>query len=183
MAASITIATNWKIFVIQGVLALIFALLTWFYPEATLGIFIFIFAAFFILDGATRVWLALQQKKQGASWGFTLCAGLLGLIAGIATLSMPAITTFVMLYLVAFWAIAIGVLEIVAGFSLKKHLSGYIWLIISGFVSVIFGAYLSLNPSNGILTMLWLVAIYAAVFGVLLIWFGLKLKSMVKEIA
>ncbi|MFY8275358.1 HdeD family acid-resistance protein [Pseudoalteromonas sp. SSDWG2] len=171
----------WPVFMMQGVAALIFSAVTWLLPQATLGALIAIFAAFFMFDGVSRVWLALKQKDSSPYWYLTLIAGALGIIAAIVTVAMPQLTAMVMLYLIAFWAVAIGVMEIVAAIKLSKYLDGTMLVLISGIISVVFGGYLMFNPGQGILAVLWLVAIYAFIFGIILCWLGFKMRSLQKQ--
>ncbi|MEC8350983.1 MAG: DUF308 domain-containing protein [Pseudomonadota bacterium] len=43
---------------------------------------------------------------------------------------------------------------------------------------MIFGGYLIFNPGAGIITLLWLVASYAIVFGIMMVLLALKLKKL-----
>jgi uncharacterized membrane protein HdeD (DUF308 family) len=83
-----------------------------------------------------------------------------------------------MLYFIAAWAIAIGVIEILIASKLRKEISNEWLLIGSGIISIIFGGYLIFNPGAGIITLLWLVATYAVVFGIMMVLLALKLKKM-----
>ena len=181
MSIAKSLPGQWPIFILQGLVAIIFAAIAWLSPQLTINVLIFIFAAFFLLDGGSRVWLALKQKGQNGYWFVTLIAGLLGIVAAIITLIMPQLTAYVMLYLIAFWAVAIGVTEIVAAVKLAKHLQGTTLILISGILSVLFGGYLIFNPGQGIIAMLWLVALYAFLFGLILCWLGVKLRTLEKQ--
>lgn len=48
-----------------------------------------------------------------------LIEGAVGIIAGVLTFAWPAITTFALLYMIAFWAILTGIFEIIAGIRLR----------------------------------------------------------------
>ena len=75
---------------------------------------------------------------------------------------------FVVLYLVAAWAIASGVLEIGAGLGVRTT-GGLSWLlVIVGVISIAFGIIAFAWPGATILTILWLVGAYALASGVLL---------------
>ncbi|MEM0516231.1 DUF308 domain-containing protein [Pseudoalteromonas sp. YIC-827] len=180
MTINTSLPGQWPIFVIQGIIAIIFAAVAWFSPQATIGALIFVFAAFFMFDGCSRVWLAFKQKQYSSYWHLTLIAGILGIVAAIVTVSMPQLTALIMLYLIAFWAIAIGLMEMAAAIKLFKHLQGVTLLLLSGVVSILFGIYLIVNPGQGIIAMLWLVAIYAFAFGIILCWLGFKLRALDK---
>ncbi|MEO2266403.1 HdeD family acid-resistance protein [Pseudoalteromonas pernae] len=180
MAINTSLPSQWPVFMMQGVIAIIFAAVAWFLPEVTLGALIFVFAAFFLFDGVSRIWLAFKQKSSSKYWYATLIAGVLGVIAAIITVSMPQLTALVMLYLIAFWAVAIGVMEVIAAIQLSKHIQGSMLILISGVLSVIFGVYLMVNPGQGIIAMLWLVALYALIFGIILCWLGFKLRGLAK---
>jgi uncharacterized membrane protein HdeD (DUF308 family) len=49
---------------------------------------------------------------------------------------------------------------------------------LSGILSIIFGVVLIVSPGAGILSILWLVAIYSIMFGVAMIVLGFRLRGM-----
>jgi uncharacterized membrane protein HdeD (DUF308 family) len=51
-------------------------------------------------------------------------------------------------------------------------------MILSGILSVVFGVLLIFNPILGGLTLLWLVASYAIVFGIFMIIFAFRVRGM-----
>ena len=101
----------------------------------------------------------------------------------MVTFLTPAVTALVLLYYIAFWAIGIGVLQIVAAIRLRKEIEGELWLILSGIVSVAFGVLLVARPGVGVLSVLWLIAFYAIVFGVTLIFLSFRVRGFVNRVA
>jgi uncharacterized membrane protein HdeD (DUF308 family) len=90
-------------------------------------------------------------------------------IAGLVTFFWPAITALVLIYVIAVWAIILGIFEIVEAFTLP-HAFGWEWaLALGGVLSVILGILLFLRPVAGILGLVWFIAIYAIIWGILLI--------------
>ena len=172
-----TLTKNWSVLLLRGVIAILFGLITWFAPEASLQVMLLVFAGYFLFDGILRVWVAIASKKSNPFWVLLLVGGLLSIIAAFVTLLAPNLTALLLLYYVAAWAIAIGVVEIFLAQKLRNEISNEWILIISGFISIIFGLYLVFNPGAGILTLLWLVAAYAIVFGALIVGLALKLKK------
>ena len=83
----------------------------------------------------------------------------------------------VLLYLVAFWAIFTGVLEIVAGIRLREVLTGEIWLILMGVLSLLFGLFILIFPGAGALALLFWIGAYALVFGFMLIVLAFRLRG------
>jgi uncharacterized membrane protein HdeD (DUF308 family) len=86
-------------------------------------------------------------------------------------------------FYVAIWAIATGLLEIVAAVRLRRQIEGEIWLGLAGIASVVFGVLLVARPGVGALTILWLIGAYAIAFGVVLLLLAFKVRSGVKRIA
>jgi uncharacterized membrane protein HdeD (DUF308 family) len=75
----------------------------------------------------------------------------------------------VLLYVIAVWAIVTGILEIVTAFSARLPLAIEWTLALAGLLSVALGVLLAILPGPGLLGLVWLIGIYAIVFGVLLI--------------
>jgi len=55
--------------------------------------------------------------------------------------------------------------------------------VVGGAASVAFGALLLARPGAGVLAVLWLIAAYAVVFGVLLVLLAFRARRFVKEVA
>jgi len=72
----------------------------------------------------------------------------------------------------------IGVSEIVIAIKLRQEIKGEWFLILMGVVSILFAIMLLWNPLPGALALVWLIASYAILFGVLGIIFGFRLRSL-----
>ncbi len=79
------------------------------------------------------------RTMEGQPWWALLIDGLLGIAVGIVAFAWPGITALALLYLIAFWAILTGVLEVIAAIRLRKEIEGEWLLAISGVLSVLFG--------------------------------------------
>lgn len=172
------VARNWWLLVLRGVLAILFAVMAFLWPGLTVIAMVYLFGAYALVDGVFAVGSAIQRAGARQSWWGSLIEGILGIAAGIATFFWPGVTALVLLTIIAFWAIATGVFEVVAAVQLRREIENEWAMGIAGVLSVVFGVLLILFPGAGILSVLWLVAAYALLFGVLLIVLGLRLRTM-----
>lgn len=172
---------NWWTLVARGVFAVLFGLLAIIVPGLTLAILVLMFGAYVLVDGAFNVYAALVGRGNQQHWWIGLLEGVIGVIAGILTFIWPAITGLILLYLIAFWAVLTGILEIMAAFQLRKEISNEWLLGLSGVLSSLFGVLLILSPSSGALAIAWVIGLYAMVFGGLLIWLGFRLRQIAQS--
>ncbi|TMJ14656.1 MAG: hypothetical protein E6H02_02940, partial [Bacillati bacterium ANGP1] len=114
-------------------------------------------------------------------WWPLVLIGLLGIAAGVVTLRWPGITALALLLVVAYWSIFRGILEIVGAVRLRNLIQGEGWLIFGGIASIAFGVLLVINPGSGLLAVVWLVGLYAVIFGIAQIMLGLRLRSLAGE--
>jgi uncharacterized membrane protein HdeD (DUF308 family) len=103
--------------------------------------------------------------------------GVAGIIAGVLAFILPGVTALVLLYLIAFWAIMTGIIEIIGAFYLRKEMDNEFWLGLAGVISVIFGVALVINPGSGALALIWVIGAYAIGFGMLLILLAFRVKN------
>ncbi len=141
-----------------------------------------LFGAFALADGAIGVWQALGARKDRENWWVLLLGGLLGIGVGVLTLFHPGVTALALLFYIAIWAVATGVLEIVAAIRLRKEIEGEWLLGLAGLASVAFGVLLVLQPAAGALAVLWLIAAYAIVFGALLVVLAFRARGFARRL-
>ena len=121
---------------------------------------------------------AIGGRRNNEHWWILLLIGLCGIGVGLLAFSNPAITTLVLLFYVAIWAIGTGLLEIVAAIHLRKEIHGEFWLALAGLLSIAFGMLLVARPAAGVLSVLWLIAGYATAFGVMLVVLAFRVRGV-----
>jgi len=174
---------SWWLLLLRGIAAIAFGVLTWVMPSVSLAVLVLLFGAYALADGILAAWMAIAGRGAHEHWWVLLLWGLVGIGAGILTFVAPGVTALALLFYIAVWAIATGVLEIVAAIRLRREVEGEWLMILAGIVSVVFGVLLVANPGAGALAVLWLIASYAVVFGVLLVILSFKARGMLKEAA
>jgi uncharacterized membrane protein HdeD (DUF308 family) len=167
------LARHWWALALRGVFAVLFGLLTFLIPGITLLTLVLLFGAYAILDGIFDIVSAV--RAPGRHWPLVL-EGVVGIIIGILTFLWPGITTMVLLYLTAFWAIFTGVLEIVAGIRLREVIANEWLLILMGVLSVLFGFLILIFPGAGALAIVIWIGAYALLFGIMLIALAFLLR-------
>jgi uncharacterized membrane protein HdeD (DUF308 family) len=155
----------------------VFGLLAFAWPAVTLAILVLLWGAYALADGVLALIAAFRVRDRGKPFWALLIVGMLGMVAGLLTFFWPGMTALVLLAFIAAWALVMGVFQIVAAIRLRKVIEGEWLLALSGLLSVFFGALMLLNPGVGALAVIWIIASYAVVFGVLLIALGLRLKG------
>jgi uncharacterized membrane protein HdeD (DUF308 family) len=169
-------AISWWSLVLRGVAAVGFGLLCFLAPGLSLSALVMLFGAYAFVDGISSIVLAFR-KTSGERWWALLLKGIVGLAAGVGTVLLPLVTALALVYLVAVWAIATGVLEIVTAVRLRKVIQGEWLLGLSGLASTLLGISLALFPGPGALALVFWLGAYALVSGVLLIALGIRARS------
>jgi uncharacterized membrane protein HdeD (DUF308 family) len=173
------LARYWWAVALRGVFAVLFGLMALIWPGITLIVLVALFGAYCLVDGVIALGTATFGGADAAGrrpW--LIVEGIAGVIAGVITFAWPSITTLVLLWLIAAWALVTGVMEIVVAVRLRRELQGEWLLILSGALSVLFGILLAVWPASGALAVVFLIGIYALVFGAVLVALGLRLRRL-----
>jgi len=168
---------NWAAVAVRGGAAAIFGLALLFWPAPTLLTLIYIFGIFVLVEGVAAVVSGFSQPQgAGISWGL-VAVGIIGILAGIATFVWPGVTGLILLYVIAFWAIAAGVTEIVAGIGLRQAANEWL-LIVTGIVSLFFGLILLFAPVAGALAVTFFIGFFGVIYGALQLILAFRLRSL-----
>jgi uncharacterized membrane protein HdeD (DUF308 family) len=177
------LSRNWWVLLLRGLIAVVFGVIVWLLPGISLAALVLLFGAYIMADGVLGVGTAITGRKKHEDWWVLLLWGLVGIGIGILTFLMPGVTALVLLFYIAIWAIATGILEIVVAVRLRKEVKGEWIFILSGLASVAFGVLLMARPAAGALAVLWLIGTYAVIFGILLVILAFRARTLVKEFA
>jgi len=165
---------SWVSLLLRGIVAIAFGILIFIWPKISLEVLVLLFGFYAVIDGILAIWIGFGGRKLDRDWWVFLVGGLFGIAIGVLTFWMPGITALALLFYIAIWAIATGILEIVAAVRLRREISGEWWAILGGIASIAFGVLLTLYPSAGALAVLWLIGFYALIFGILLVVLAFK---------
>lgn len=170
------ISRDWWIYVLRGILAIAFGLLAIIWPGLTIGVLVVLFGIYVIFEGFLALSAAFRHRQRPI-WWVLLLEGLAGIVVGIFAFIWPGLTAVILLIFIAIWAILTGILEIAAAIQLRRQLKGEWALGLTGVLSIMIGVLLLSNPGAGALAVVWLIGIYAILFGVLLTILGFKVKN------
>jgi uncharacterized membrane protein HdeD (DUF308 family) len=169
---------NWHWIALRGVAAVIFGVLALVWPGAAIFALVVLFGAYALVEGIFALIAAFKLRERGRPMWTFVVIGILGILAGIVTFVSPGVTALVLLTFVAVWAFFMGIFQIVAAIRLRKEIE-HEWLLgLSGALSVLFGVVMLARPVEGAVAVVWLIAVYAIVFGILLIVLGFRLKNL-----
>ena len=177
------LAKNWWMLLVRGLFAILFGLLAYAWPGLTLLVLIVLFGIHALVDGVIALSAAMTNRGASSRTGLLVITGLLDIAFALIAFFWPGETALFLILLIGAWAVIRGIFEIVAAIQLRKEISNeWLW-ILGGILSLIFGLFVIAAPGAGALALVWVIASYAILFGILMIAFSLRLKGHVRAIA
>lgn len=154
---------------------MLFGLFAVVWPGLTLAVLVIIYGAYAVVDGVFTV-IAGFRSVDGRRRALLLAEGILGVVAGLIAFVWPGITAVILLYIIAFWAIIGGLLRIATAILLRREIQNEWAMAASGALSVLLGVILAVLPGVGLLSLAWLIGIFALGVGATLIWLAFKVR-------
>jgi uncharacterized membrane protein HdeD (DUF308 family) len=173
-----TLKRHWWVPVIRGIAAIVFGVIAFVYPGLTIATLVLFFGAWVLIDGIFRIVGAIGHRASDPDWGWQLVIGILGIVVGLLTFHAAQITALALAIYIAAWALMIGASEIAIAVKMRREIKGEWFLILMGLASIVFAVLLLWNPIAGAAAVIWLIAWYAVVLGILAIFFGFRLRSL-----
>ncbi len=178
MAVTIGLARWWWTLILRGVVAIVFGVLAFVAPAFGIALLVVLFAVWAIIDGVNNLLTGIRTRSQDRSWWLEILEGIVGVVAGVIALALPAFAAEVLVLLIAVWAILTGVIEIWLAIRLRRVIEGEAWMALAGVASILFGMVVILFPAAGALSIVWLIGSFAIAFGVFLVLLGWRLRRI-----
>jgi uncharacterized membrane protein HdeD (DUF308 family) len=173
-----TLTYNWWMLALRGLLSIAFGALAFLWPAFGLLVIAYLFGIYATLDGVLAVVAALTGKSQERPWWSLILEGVFGVSAGVLTFIWPEVTLLVILAMIAFWAVATGVFQIVAAIRLRDEIEGEWLLGLGGVLSICFGLAMIVVPDFGLWAIAFMVAVFSLVSGALMLVLAFRMMRI-----
>ena len=167
----------WWVFLVGGIALVLFGVLALINPAVALLVLSIYFAASVMVHGLVSTAGALQHRDH-EGWWVILLMGLLGVGVGLYALLNPPVSMAAFVYLVAFMAIFLGVSLGMLGYRIRQQTDREWMLYLTAALSLLWGLFIVLQPAAGALSVVYTIATWALVIGVLKILFALKARKL-----
>jgi uncharacterized membrane protein HdeD (DUF308 family) len=161
---------------LRGILAIAVGIIALVWPGVTILALVYLFAIYAFVDAVLQSMRAFSSTNSGSVIGRLLLA-LLDVGAGVVAVVWPGPTALVLVLIVAIWAVAAGLAEIIAAFARGEIAGTRALFILAGLVSVAFGVVLFSRPDIGAVTLALLFGLFSLIFGVSEITMGIQLRG------
>jgi len=170
----------WWAVLLRGLCGIGFGVLAFTMPGLTLASLVMLFGWAAILGGVFEIAGAISGRGKSDDWWIWLLQGVVGVLVGALTFRTPEVTALVLLFFISVWALATGVLQIIAAIRLRHEIKNEGWMIVSGFASIALAVILLANPAVGALGLIYYIGGTALLSGLVLVLLALSLRRLAK---
>jgi len=174
---------TWEGLILRGVIAILFGAAMFARPASAVTGLVYLFGVFALIDGVFALVAGGHVAQMRGRWWPMFVAGILGIIVAVVAFARPGVTALGLVAYVSVWAILTGLAEVVAAYRLRRIIPGEWMLGFAGLMSVGFGILIAARPGAGMLSVVWLIAAFAVIFGALEIWLGFRLRGAERHLA
>jgi uncharacterized membrane protein HdeD (DUF308 family) len=111
---------KWWIFLVEGIISLIFGVMVFAWPAITVTILLYLVAAWAIITGLIEMIVGMTEDEGVIGKWLLTITGILSLIIGILMFLFPLKTLEVVMWLVGLYAFIVGVALTIFSFQLKE---------------------------------------------------------------
>lgn len=179
-----TMIRNWWVIALRGLVALVLGVVMLLMPSGeAAGLIVIFIGAYAIVDGILAMVIAVVNRPPHKDRMWLFIEGVIGVLAGIAIFIAPVLAAFILLYIIAFWALVTGILEIIWSIAQWKHLPDNWLMLLGGIFSALLGILIFTNIEFGAAFVVMVTAVYLILFGVMLVALSFSFKNALRPVS
>jgi uncharacterized membrane protein HdeD (DUF308 family) len=176
------LARAWKLIAANGLAAILFGFVLVLWPEIGLTTIVAVVAVYALVRGVLSGIAAFTVPLPQSERAWLTLEAIVGTAIGVALLVWNDISAKALLYVVAAWAIALGVLMLAAAIQLPLSGGRRMLLALNGLIAGAFGAVMFIEPDVGAVAVVAMIAASFIVIGVMHVGFALDLRSIAADV-
>jgi uncharacterized membrane protein HdeD (DUF308 family) len=172
--------TAWWLYLLYGIAAVLFAIVTLFSPGNTIYALMLAFGALSLVDGVVSL-ASVFRKEVLLPNSLLVLYAVLSIGFGLLAIFKPLAVATAFLWVLALWLLIAGIARIVFAVAVRKVVNGEWLLVLSGVLTILLGVLFFAKPGLSMeVLMLW-VAAGVLVYGLLQIAMALRLRKRQKR--
>jgi uncharacterized membrane protein HdeD (DUF308 family) len=176
------LARAWKMILANGVAGIIFGFVLVLWPDIGLSTIVAVVAIYALVRGVLSGLASFTAPLPRTERGWLLLEAVVGTAIGIALLVWNDVSAKALLYVVAAWALGLGIVMLATAFQAPIEWQGKLLLGLNGMISAAFGAVMFIEPDTGSLAIVALIAAYIIVIGVMQVGLAVELRKLAGDV-
>lgn len=111
---------RWWVLLIQGLISAAFGVLAFINPALSIAYVVIMVSLWMLFASITLFMLARAQRAMGLSSGWSIAGAILSLALAVVAIAYPGLTVAAVIALIAWFALAIGVVHLVVAFRVRS---------------------------------------------------------------
>ena len=173
----------WWLLAIAGILCILAGIAVFVFPIQSFVVLSIIFGVLVLLVGAAQLIIASSSSNYLAMKGYWVVGGVLDILLGIFLCIYPNVTLMLLPVMMGIWMMYHSFMILAFGGDLENFsIKGSGGTIFGGILLLILSIMVLINPFGaGVATILVLTGVGLMVFGFILCWLSMKLRTIHKD--
>ncbi len=168
---------NWAWLALKGVIFSVFGIIALLATEIALVTMVWYLGLVTLIGGVLLGGGAfVVRKRTGGLSSVLALEAIVDIAIGALILAYPGFTVKVVVYVLGFWALVIGIIQILTALNLRRKGEAFVVNLINGVLAGVFGGVLLANPFEGALALTLIIGIFAIAFGIFMLVAAVRLK-------
>jgi uncharacterized membrane protein HdeD (DUF308 family) len=173
--------SNWVIFLVNGLIAILFGLLALLVPAETIKTITVYFGVILLLCGLIMFYFSYRNMQAKKSYLLLMAEAIFAVLIGAVIAFYPSGSLRIFLIMIGIWATIVGLLQIILSVQMKKKVSNHMMFTLNGVITLVFGVLLFYNPLGTVKSLFILIGLLAVVAGVILVYLAFKVKGIAEK--
>ncbi len=169
--------SNWVIYLVNGLVAVLLGLLLLFVSEAMILKLVRVFGAILLVAGLIMLYSSYKSMKSSKTYMMLMIEAIVAVLIGLVIAVAPGKSLNLFLTLFGIWAVIMGLVQIISAIRLRKKVSGHYLFSVNGVITLVFGLLLIYSPMATLGALITIIGILSLVSGLMMVYLGFKVRS------
>ena len=169
---------NWWFLAVNGCIFTLFGLLMLFFTPEFIKTLLLYFGIVMLIGGGIMLLAGINNIRRDKAGAMLLVESIMAIAIGFALIFFPEPSAALFLIMIGIWAIIIGIIQLVIMVNIKGEITNKNILLFNGLLTIALGVVLLFNPFLWALILVKIIGAFAALFGLLLVYFAFVLRKV-----